>query len=256
MTSLHFQDPNPSGQPVVLLLHGLGADSTSWILQMPALSEAGFRPVSPDVPGFGSSPYAGGGWNVWRVAAQVADLLVELGCGPAHIVGLSMGGVIAQRFALDFPQLTRKLVLLSTFSVLRPQGLNGWTYFIRRAAALLILGMNAQARVVARHIFPNPQDEALREMYLAAVARANPQAYRKAMLSMGTFDSRKRLGEIKAPTLVITGSDDGTIPPERQKILAQGIPSARQVIIPQAGHAVSVDQAERFNQLLLDFFKD
>jgi pimeloyl-ACP methyl ester carboxylesterase len=256
MTCLHFQDPNPFGQPAVLLLHGLGADGTSWILQMPALSEAGFRPVAPDVPGFGSSPYDGAGWNTRRAAAQMADLLGELGCGPAHIVGLSMGGVIAQQFALDFPQLTRKLVLVSTFSVLRPQGLKGWIYFMRRAAAILILGMNAQAQVVARHIFPNPQDEGLRAMYLASVARADPQVYRKAMFSLISFDSSKRLGEIKAPTLVITGSEDGTISPERQKILAQGIPSARQAIIPQAGHAVSVDQAERFNQALLDFLME
>jgi len=256
MTSLHFLDPNPSGQPAVLLLHGLGADGTSWILQLPALSEAGFRPVAPDAPGFGGSPYDGGGWNTRRVAAQMADLLGELGGGPAHIVGLSMGGVIAQQFALDFPQLTRKLVLVSTFSVLRPQGLKGWVYFIRRAATILTLGMNAQAQVVARHIFPNPQDEALRAMYLASVARANPQAYRKAMLSLGSFDSRKRLCEIKAPTLVITGSEDGTIPPQRQTILAEGIPSARRLIIPQAGHAVSVDQVERFNQVLLDFLNE
>ena len=255
MTGLHTLDPNPSGQPTVLLMHGLGAESTSWILQMPVLSEAGFRPIAPDAPGFGSSPYDGSGWNIRRVAVQMSDLLGELGSGPAHIVGLSMGGVIAQQFALDFPQLTRKLVLVSTFTVLRPQGLKGWAYFIRRAAALLTRGMNAQAQVVARHIFPEPQDEGLREMYLASVRRANPQAYRRAMLALGSFDSSKRLGEIHAPTLVISGSEDGTIPPERQKKLSEGIPSARQVIIPKAGHAVSVDQAERFNQLLLDFLK-
>jgi 3-oxoadipate enol-lactonase len=253
MTNLHYLDPNPSGQPAVLLMHGLGTDGTSWILQIPALREAGFRPVAPDTPGFGGSPYDGGSWSIRRVAAQMADLLGELKCDSAHIVGLSMGGVIAQQFALDFPQMTRKLVLVSTFTALLPQGLKGWAYFIRRAAAILTLGMNAQAQVVARHIFPNPQDEALREMYLASVARANPHAYRKAMLALGSFDSRKRLGAIKAATLVITGAEDGTIPPERQKKLAEGIPSARQVIIPQAGHAVSVNQAERFNQVLLDF---
>ena len=108
MASLHFLDPNPTGKPVVLLLHGLGADGSSWTLQLPALSRAGFRPLAPDAPGFGGSPYDGGGWNIRRVAAQMAGLLEELGGGPAHIVGLSMGGVIAQQFALDFPQLTKK----------------------------------------------------------------------------------------------------------------------------------------------------
>jgi 3-oxoadipate enol-lactonase len=256
MTRLHFLDPNPSGNPAVLLFHGLGADSTSWTLQIPALSEAGFRPLAPDVPGFGQSLYDGRGWSLRRVAAQMADLPGELGTGPAHIVGLSMGGVIAQQFALDFPLLTRKLVLVSCFSVLRPDNFNGWVYFIVRTATVLTLGLKAQAQVVARRVFPNPQDQPLREMYLDIVARADPRAYRKAMLSLGLFDSRKKLAEIKAPTLVITGADDTTVNPARQRALAQGIPSAQQVIISQAGHAVPVDQAERFNRTLLDFLKE
>jgi pimeloyl-ACP methyl ester carboxylesterase len=256
MTTLHFLDPNPSGRPAVLLLHGLGADGTSWTLQLPALSQAGFRPIAIDAPGFGGSPYDGRGWNIRRVAAQLADLLDELGTGSAHVVGLSMGGVIAQQFALDFTQWTQKLVLVSTFCVLRPMELSGWAYFIRRAVAVLTLGLEAQAQVVARRLFPNPQDQALREMYLAVVLKADPRAYRKAMLSLGLYNSRTRLREIKAPTLVITGARDTTVTPARQRILADGIPGARQALIPQAGHAVSIDQAEQFNRVLLDFLKE
>lgn len=223
---------------------------------MPALGEAGFRPIAPDAPGFGQSRYDGRGWNIRRMAGQMAGLLEELGTGPAHVVGLSMGGVIAQQFALDFPQLTRKLVLVSTFSVLRPETLDGWGYFAQRSAAVMLLGMRAQAQVVARRIFPDPQDQALRDMFIAVVGRADPRAYRRAMLSLGTFDSRKCLGEIKASTLVITGADDSTVSPARQEILVNGIPGACQVVIPHAGHAVSVDQPEQFNQALLKFLMD
>jgi 3-oxoadipate enol-lactonase len=253
MIRLHSLDPNPSGSPAVLLLHGLGADGSSWTLQLPALGQAGFRPIAVDAPGFGLSPYDGRGWNIRRVAAQMAGLLEALGTGPAHVVGLSMGGVIAQQFALDFPHLTQKLVLTSTFAVLRPEDLNGWWYFIRRAAAVLTLGMKAQAQVVARRVFPNPQDQALRDMFISIVTKADPRAYRSAMLSLGLFDSRPRLGQIKAPTLVVTGADDTTVSPARQKILAEGIPGARQVILARAGHAVPVDQAEKYNQVVLDF---
>ena len=253
MSDIHFLDPHPTGRPAVLLLHGLGADGTSWTLQLPALADAGFRPLAPDAPGFGGSRYNGRGWSIRRAAAQMAGLLGELGTGPVHVVGLSMGGVIAQQFALDFPQLTRKLVLVSTFSALRPETLGGWGYFAQRAGVVLFMGLNVQARLVSRRLFPDPKDEPLREMFISIVSRANPRAYRRAMLSLGWFDSRKWLGDIKAPTLVVTGADDTTVSPARQRLLVEGIPGARQVVIPQAGHAVSVDQAEIFNASLLEF---
>jgi 3-oxoadipate enol-lactonase len=255
LTDIHFLDPNSSGTPAVLLLHGLGADGTSWTLQLPALAEAGFRPIAPDAPGFGQSRYDGRGWTVRGVAAQLAAMLEELHTGPVHVVGLSMGGVIAQQFALDFPQLTRKLVLASTFSVLRPENLNGWFYFLQRFLVVNTLGLPAQAKVVARRLFPEEQNAPLREMLIRIISQADPRAYRKAMFCLGTFDSRKWLANLVAPTLVVTGADDTTVSPARQKLLVGGIPGARQIVIPSAGHAVSIDQAEAFNRALLEFIR-
>ena len=238
----------------MLLLHGLGADGTSWTLQLPALSEAGFRPIAPDTPGFGLSPYDGRGWTIRRVAAQMAALVEELGTGPVHVVGLSMGGTIAQQLALDFPRQVRKLVLASTFSFLRPDNLSGWMYFLQRFIVVNTLGLPAQAKVVARRIFPDPGNAALREMLVKVISQADPRAYRRAMFSLGTFDSRKQLAKITAPTLVVTGANDTTVSPARQKVLVDRIPGARQEMIPSAGHAVSIDQVDRFNQAMLAFF--
>lgn len=151
--------------------------------------------------------------------------------------------------------MTKKLVLVSTFSVLRPKTLGGWAYFFRRAVSVLLLGPEVQAQMVARRLFPDPQDQKLREKFIVIVSCADPPAYRRAMTALGLFDSRKRLHEIQASTLVITGADDSTVSPDRQKLLAQAIPAARQVVIPMAGHAVSVDQTEKFNQVLLEFLK-
>ncbi|HEX7541947.1 MAG TPA: alpha/beta hydrolase [Anaerolineales bacterium] len=253
MTTLHYLDPSPAGHPAILLLHGLGADATSWTLQLPALTGAGFRPIATDTPGFGQSHYDGRGWSIRRMAADMASLLEELQTGPAHVVGLSMGGTIAQQFSLDYPHLTRKLVLVSTFAALRPDRLSGWLYFIQRFILVNTLGLPAQAKVVAQRIFPGPRNGQLREMLVQTISHADPRAYRKAMASLGLFNSVKRLGEIKASTLVVTGADDTTVTPARQRMLAEGIPAARQVIIPDAGHAVPVDQAERFNRELLAF---
>jgi 3-oxoadipate enol-lactonase len=253
MAPIHYLDPNPSGNPAVLLLHGLGADANSWTLQIPTLTGAGFRPIAVDLPGFGQSPYDGGGWSIRRVAAGMGDLLDELQTGPAHVVGISLGGTIAQQFALDMPGLTRKLVLVSTFAVLRPDNLSGWWYFLQRFILVNTLGLPAQAKVVAQRIFPDPGHESLRSILVETITQADPRAYRKAMLSLGLFNSVKRLKEIQVPTLVVTGADDTTVIPARQRLLVEGIPYAQQVIIPAAGHAVPVDQPDRFNQELLKF---
>lgn len=255
MTKLHFLDPHPDGSPAVLLLHGLGANGSMWTLQFDDLIAAGYRPLAPDAPGFGDSPYDGRGWNFRRVAADLAALLRELETGPAHVVGLSMGGVIAQQFALDYPGLVRKLVLVSTFAVLRPSSLSQWLYFLQRLMVVHLAGLEQHSKIVAQRVFPAPEQESLREMAAAQIARADPRAYRAAMRHLGLFDSRRRLREIRVPTLVISGEHDTTISPARQKMLAGGIPGARQIVIPEGGHAVAIDQAAAFNQVLLEFLQ-
>lgn len=255
MTKLHFLDPHPGGSPAVLLLHGLGANGSMWTLQFDALIAAGYRPLAPDAPGFGDSPYDGRGWNFRRVAADLAALLRELETGPAHVVGLSMGGVIAQQFSLDYPGLVRKLVLVSTFAVLRPSSLSQWLYFLQRLMVVHLAGLEQQSKIVAQRVFPAPEQESLREMAAAQIARADPRAYRAAMRHLGLFDSRRRLREIRVPTLVISGEHDTTVFPAQQKMLAGGIPGARQIVIPEGGHAVAIDQAAAFNRVLLEFLQ-
>jgi 3-oxoadipate enol-lactonase len=253
MARLYFLDPNPAGSPTVLLLHGLGANGSSWTLQFAPLIAAGMRPLAPDAPGFGQSHYDGRGWSFKRVAADLAALLDELQTGPIHLVGLSMGGVIAQQFVLDYPQLVRKLVLVSTFSVLRPENLSQWGYFFQRLVVVHTLGLKQQSEIVARRVFPEAGQAALRQMATEQIASADPRAYRAAMRSLGLFNSQKRLKEIKTPTLVITGANDSTVSPARQKRLAEGVCGAQQVTIPEAGHAVAIDQFEAFNAELMMF---
>lgn len=250
---MHYLDPGNPDNPGVLLLHGLGADGTSWSLQLDALVSAGFRPIAPDLPGFGQSAYDGQGWRFKRVAGLLADLVSGLNAAPVHLVGLSLGGVVAQQFALDYPQHVRKLVLVSTFSVLRPKNFSQWFYFIQRFLVVHTLGLEQQAKLVSKRVFPNPEHAELRRMTEEQIASADPRAYRAAMRCLGLFDSRKRLAAINIPALVITGADDSTVPPAAQTLLAQSIPSARQVVIPNAGHAAAIDQAEIFNRHLLEF---
>ncbi len=250
---IHYLDPNPSGKPAVLLLHGLGAMGESWKLQFPPLTEAGMRPIAPDVRGFGDSSYPGGELTIEVFARDMAELLETLGVAPAHVVGISMGGTIALQLAMDRPELVRKLVLVNTFASLQPKGIGGRLYFLARMLMAHTLGVPTQAKMVAKKLFPRPEQEQLRRDLIAQIERANPKAYRAALSALGKFDVVDRLAEIRAPTLVITGSEDTTVPLENQRVLAERIPGARQVTIQGAGHAVIADSPEAFNEALLAF---
>ena len=248
-----FSDPNPSGSPPVLLLHELGANCSSWSLQIPPLVEAGFRPIAPDVRGFGKSPYHGGGMAIPSLASDAATLLQSLNASPAIIVGISMGGAIALQLALDEPQAVSKLVLVNTFASLRAEKLSIWLYFSFRLLLVHTLGLPAQARTVARRIFPKPEQAELRQLLIEQITQADPRAYRAVMRALARFDVTARLGNIRVPTLIITGEQDTTVPLKSQRVLLAGIPNAWQIIMPAAGHAVTAEQPQAFNQHLLDF---
>ena len=154
---------------------------------------------------------------------------------------------------LDFPNLVGKLVLVNTFAKLRPAKPGDWLYFANRFVLVHTLGLETQARFVSQRIFPNADQAFFREELVNQILSADPGSYRAAMRSLGLFDVKNRLGEIHTPVLVVTGERDTTVPLPIQRQLAAGIPGARQVIIPGAGHAVTVDHPEAFNSVMLDF---
>ncbi len=252
-TVFHFLDFNPDGRPEVLLLHGLGADGSSWGYQIPTLCEAGIRPIAPDLPGFGKSLPGEGRWSIARAAQDVARLAAGLAAGPVTAVGISMGGTLALQLALEYPRLVEKLVLISTFACLRPMRFDEMSYLVGRFVVANLRGKEYQAETVARRLFPNPAQEALRRELVQRILQADDLIYRQAMQSLAVFDVRKRLGEIFVPTLVISGENDTTVHLSNQRELAAGIRGARHVVIPNAGHAVIADQAMVFNQHLLKF---
>ena len=255
-TIFHYLDFNPEGKPAVLLLHGLGADSTSWGYQIPLLSEAGFRPIVPDLPGFGKSIAGHNHWTIGKTASDVAQLLGKVTAEPVAAVGISMGGTVALQMALDYPQLVSRLVLISTFARLRPKRLDEMGFLLGRFVIAHMRGKEYQAGLVARRMFPRPDQEFLREELIHQILQSNEKVYRQAMQSLALFDVHKRLAEIKIPTLVISGANDSTVPLANQEELVHGISGAKHTIIPEAGHAVIADQVSRFNSELLKFLQE
>lgn len=236
-----------------MLLHGLGANSNSWLFQTRPLQQSGFRTIAPDAPGFGKSRLVGIRASIDQFCSPIETLVRQLGIASFHVVGISMGGAMALQIALDHPGWVSRLVLVNTFARLSVTDPRQLPYFAVRFILVHTLGLPTQARLVAKRIFPYPDQEIFRQGLIEQLSQADPQAYRAAMRALASFDVRSRLNKIECPTLVVTGDRDTTVPLEAQHYLAQHIPGAYQVIIKDAGHAVTIEKAEQFNQVLVEF---
>ena len=187
------------------------------------------------------------------MAADVAALLDALDAAPAHVVGLSLGGCVALSLALDHGARVRSLTLVNTFARLVPAGPRGALRMLARLSLLACAPMRVVAAHVARGLFPRADQ---RELYLAAVASlaGNPRrTYLASIRGLASFDVRRRLGEIRRPTLVVAGDRDTTVPLGSKRLLQQSIPGAELIVVEDSGHVTPCDQPERFNAILLRF---
>jgi 3-oxoadipate enol-lactonase len=253
--SFNYLDPAPQNSQVVLLLHGLGTEGSSWIYQIQALVAAGYRPVAPDLPGFGQSRFLGKRWSIKNTAHTVVDLMLNLKAERFHIAGISMGGAIALQSTLDFPERIASLVLINTFATLRPKRANEWYYLLRRYFKARIGGAGSQAEITAHRIFPRPDQEMLRQELMLHIRQTDPEVYTTAMHELGTFDVLKSLKNLHLPVLILSGENDTTVPLENQHDLAVGIPGSLQVMIQKAGHGMIVDKPLDVNSQLINFLR-
>jgi pimeloyl-ACP methyl ester carboxylesterase len=188
------------------------------------------------------------------MAGDVVSLLERLRIESVHVVGLSLGGAVALQMAAEMPERVRSLFAVNTFARLR--GAHGsFGRGVERVWLALTGRMDELGRRVAAGLFPHPEQETLRSLAASRLAANPPLTYFKLMVAIGRFDLRDRLGEIRAPTLIVAGEHDRTVPFDCKLELAAGIPHARLERVAGSGHATPLDQPERFNALLLAFLE-
>jgi len=237
--------------PGVLFLHGLGSCSEDWGLQIPIVNER-YWVLALDMPGHGRSSQPAGWLSIENIVLQIAAVVKEQAESPLHVVGLSLGGAVAMQLALDYPEAVRSLTLVNTFAKLH-SGSSGFFRKLVRIAFVALGRMDQVGQWVAAGLFPKPDQELLRQAAAERIA-SNPRgAYLRAIWAATRFDIRDRLHKINAPTLVVAGELDQTVSMEAKKELADNIPGAHLVVIPDSGHATPLDAVEEFNRTLLEF---
>lgn len=243
------------GEPLVLM-PGFGAGLWIWFKQIPAFAQK-FLAVAFDPRGVARSEQRDEPLSIRTIADDVAQLLQALKIESAHILGASFGGFVAQEFAVNYPQMTRSLILCCT-SFGGPRHIPPSPQTL--AAMASTKGLNTDERVrenlllaFSREYVEKNGEEI--EMIIALRAQ-NPvpeYVYLHQLQAAIVFNAETRIGEIKTPTLVITGDDDIIVPHENSRNLAALIPGAELFIVKGGSHTFFIERAEEFNQVVVEF---
>jgi 3-oxoadipate enol-lactonase len=239
-----------SGTPLVLT-HGLGDDLHFWDNVAGELAQH-HTVLRWDVRGFGLSDKPPGPYSPALFARDLAALLTALQLGPVHVGGLSMGGVIAQRFALDHPGLVRSLILVSTSSEVGPQGTANW---LRLADSIEQRGFGSGARDASR-AFSAGFATAHPDVVAAAGAQTAsnlPHAYAAAARAMSDYHWTAELTTLRVPVLILQGLADQLTPPGGSVKMHRVLPASRLLMFPDTGHSLSIEQPARFAAAVLGF---
>ena len=249
---LNWIRTGPRTGGTVVLIHPVGLDLTYWSAQVDAL-RGDHDVVAFDLPGHGRSPGQPEDVSFAGFAAATAALIDHVGAGPVHLVGISVGGMIAQTLALSHPSLARSLTLIATAATFSD---TGRAAVGARADAIRAGGMAAVVRPFLDRWF-TPETLAGRPHLVDRVTKtllADDPAIQAAMWTMvAGLDVLDRLGEVRCPTLVLVGDRDASTPPAVSATLAEAIRGARLVVLPDASHMVHLEQPEAVNAELLQF---
>lgn len=244
-----YCEPWGHGRKPVVLLHGLGGNHRMWLRQVPALCGR-FPVINVDLRNHGASSKVFQDFTIADMATDVVRLFRVLGVEKAHVIGLSLGGMVALELALDYPMAVERLVLADTLAGV-PAGMEGMA---REGLALIEQAPMAEiARTRITNAFSPNVDPMAREYLIEQVAQNDKQAYVHAARAGFHFDARRRLGELTAPTLVVVGSEDTVTPPMLSEELASSISGARLARIAGAGHISCIERPDEFNAAVLEF---
>lgn len=246
---LHYLDEGKG--EVVVLLHGLGSRASDWGRQIDALAGK-YRVVAPDLRGHGDSPVPPRPWRIADFADDVLRLLDRLGVNRAHVIGFSLGGMVALEIASRAPTRLSTLCIINAapLSGPRPFALR-FAYWTRRFV-IQLLGLGALGRMIGRKLFPRPEQRELAKRFAAQLERMPKSQYLASLDALYRWDLELDYGAFKVPTLVLAADNDYT-PVQLKRDFAMKLPHGRLEVIADSRHASPLDQAERVNASLLAF---
>jgi 3-oxoadipate enol-lactonase len=257
---IHYEDTGaPSGRDdaqTIFFGHGLLFSGWMFHPQIEAL-RGEYRCVAIDWRGQGDSPATKEGYDMDTLADDAVALIESLDVAPVHYVGLSMGGFIGQRIAARRPELVRTLTLLDTDA--GPEDAEKVPKYKLLGRIYRLMGIRAVRKQVLPLMFgptflADPAHQTIVDEWERRLRRCARSGVSKAVLGVADrvpVDSE--IPDIKAPTLVIVGTDDVSAPPVKSQLIAEAIPGARIAQLPDCGHTSTLEQPDAVTRLVRDF---
>ncbi len=241
-----------SGDPLLLIM-GLGYTHDMWHRTLPVVSKQ-FRTIAFDNRGVGRSDCPAGPYTMAAMAADAAAVLDAAGVPDAHVFGISMGGMIAQEFALSRPERVRRLILGCTAC--------GGPRAVRAEADATAVLMNRaqmapeqaiEATIPFVYDVATPRSRIEEDLEIRRRTMPAPQGYMGQLQAILGWKSYDRLDGITAPTLVIHGANDRLVPPGNGELIAELVRGAEWCLLPEASHIFTTDQPERAHGAVMKF---
>ena len=249
--NMFYELTGPREAPVVCLNHCFASDHHYWDLHMAAFD--GFQILRYDTRGHGHSDAPVGPYTLEMLAADVAGLCDALGIAKVHFCGVSLGGQIAQTFALEYPQKLASLTLVNSTCEYTDAQTEMWR---ERARTAIDNGITAIQAPLLKRWFTSAaaENQIPGYLYMAeAISRFTPASFDAASAAMCALDTTDRLSTIQVPAMVIATPDDPGAPREVSEKMARLIPDCQLHWLEPGQHLASLEHPERFNTLMRNF---
>lgn len=251
----YYYEITGDGAPLVMI-RGLGSNLDHWYPQMPALKQR-FRVLTFDNPGIARTKDVITPYSIQKMAKNIVGLMDAAGVEKANLFGLSMGGMIAQELALNFPERIQRLILCVTHCG-KSHSIPPSDKVNQLFAAMIKEGTNEAKAAAASVMFApetlkNQPETAAEYAKVSMKHPASTNILIKQSQAIQEFDTWERLSEIKAPTLILGADKDVLIPMGNLNIIADRIPNTKLLFIKGGGHQVLVEQADACNAAIIDF---
>ena len=249
---LYYTLEGPEDGPVVCFTHSLASDGGMWAEQVPPLLAEGYRVLRLDMRGHGGSDAVAGPYSMAQLADDVAAALDFLGIAKVQLVGLSIGGMLGQAFAITHGRRLVSAMLCDTAPKTPPGAQAAWAPRIEavtKANSVAPLADGTMERWFTDAY--KPRNPGRWKQIHATIAGTTAAGYLGCASAILDFDFAPQLPQVKVPTLVVCGANDEGTPPAGNKLIAELVPGGRYEEIAATRHFPNVERPEAFNAILL-----